>query len=64
MGTVTNLQTVRGDVVAPGNGQSASGSRAGEDNSKHVVGGILLLAGLAIAAGLVNVKLSAGTGRG
>lgn len=59
MGTVTNLQTVTGGDMNTSGGK-ASGSRVGEDNSKHVAIAIVGLAALAIGAGLVNVKLSAG----
>lgn len=66
MGTVTNLQTVKGNgggMDLTPKSAPASGSRTGEDNSKHVAIAIFGLAALAIGAGLVNVKLSAGTGR-
>lgn len=62
-GVVTNLRSIAGGEMSanttPG---TASGSRGGEDNSTHVAVAIVALAGLAIAAGLVNIKLSAGRG--
>lgn len=42
--------------------QTASGSLAGEDNSKHVAIAIVLVGVVALAAGLVNVKLAVGKG--
>lgn len=41
-------------------GSSASGSLDDEDNSWHVAGAIVLVALVAVAAGLVNVKITAG----
>lgn len=43
-------------------GNSASGSLDGEDNSWHVAGAIVAVGLVAIAAGLINVKITAGKG--
>lgn len=60
MGTVTNIRTIAGGEMGSPTTGTASGSRAGEDNSKHVAIAIGALAALAIGAGLVNVRIAAG----
>ena len=67
MGTITNLQTVRSQQDAGkstaanlGDTSKAEGSRPGEDNSMHIAGAIILVGLLAIAAGLVNARISVG----
>ena len=65
MNLVTNLQSYRdasgergGDVT----GTLAHGSRTDEDNSRHVMVAFLAVGVLALAAGLINVKVAAGRG--
>lgn len=67
MGTVTNLQTVRtqqdaGKSTASNLGDSSKAEtcRPGEDNSLHIAGAILLIGLLAVAAGVINARISVG----
>lgn len=49
-------QNLGGSIMAP----TAQSSRPGENNSMHLATAIGLIALVAIAAGLINVKVAAG----
>lgn len=58
-GTVTNLRGIDGGAMD----STASGSRPGEDNSKHVVVAVAAVAAVIVLAGYVNFRVGASVGR-
>lgn len=66
IGSVTNAGTVKPSKfvtaadIGPAGFPYAQGSRPGENNANHVAVAIVLVGVVALAAGLINVKVSAG----
>ena len=66
LGSVSSITTLPDErMQAPNIGKSVRGtsaqcSREGEDNSMHVAMAIVAVGVLAVVAGLLNVKISAG----
>lgn len=67
MGSIFNIGTAKADAAVNGGGNLtpvASGSMPGESNEFHAAGLVLAVALIVVVAGLINVNLGVGIGKG